>query len=552
MIAQRTRRYFYLLGVMSGLAGLQTPAAAQSAPAAAASDLAARCEALNLIDLEQVGDAPARIVQTSLVIGKKANPREQLFFKKRGHSQGMPTPMYETFPDHCLVEGYVTPHVRFNMVLPPPPKWNNRFMLAACDAWCGKLHPEIVVPGLNRGYATLTNDGGHYSRAPFDGIWAHQNIPARIDFGHRANHVTAQVGKAIAAAYYGSKPKYSYIAGFSKGGNAGLFAAQKYPEDFDGIFSKAPVPYYQWKNAAHFQWLALAVYPDGKNPVMYSEKLPLIEKAVLDACDKIDGLEDGIIDDPRKCKFDPAVLTCKAGQAEDQCLTPLQVEGLRKVYAKPHGADGKPYYDFPTDYGSESDWARSIYPERGSTELTFSLTGAMTGLRYMVFENNPGPSYDWMKFDFVKERSNLAAMSRILDPDSVDLKAFKARGGKLIIVHGWGDAMVSASMSIDWFERMQAFMGGRKATADFAQLYVVPSMHHGSGGRGPYVFETQNLLEKWVEEGVAPDHIMLEDEPGVTPFRARPNYPYPAIAKYKGKGDPNLASSFKRVDPERR
>lgn len=531
-----------ILGVC-GLVVAQVPALA-----AGADDLAARCEALNLLNLEMAGDAPGRIVTTSLVRGAKATERERVFFKKRGHSQGMPTPMLEVFPDHCLVEGYVTPHVRFNMVLPPPGKWNERFMLAACDAWCGKVHSEIVVPGLNRGYATLTNDGGHYSRAPFDGIWAHQNIPARIDFAHRANHVTAQVGKAIAAAYYGRAPRYSYITGFSKGGNAGLFAAQKYPEDFDGIFAKAPVPYYQWKNAAHFPWLALAVYPDGTNPVMYSEKLPLVERAVTAACDRIDGLTDGVIDDPRKCRFDPGVLLCRPNQPEQECLTSLQVEALRKVYAKPSNAAGQTYYDFPTDYGSESDWERSMYPVRGSTELTFSLTGAMTGLRYMVFENNPGPTYDWKTFDYLEARPRLEAMSKILDPDSLDLKAFKARGGKLIIVHGWSDAMVSAAMTIDWFEKMRSFMGGTKATAEFAQLYVVPGMHHGSGGRGPYVFDTQTALEKWVEQGIAPASILLEDEPGVTPFRTRPSYPYPAITRYKGKGDPNAASSFERVD----
>lgn len=512
------------------------------------SELAQRCEALNLLNLERVGDAPGRIVTTKLEVNKPASPLEQVMFNKRGHSQGMPTLASKTFPDHCLVEGYVTPHVKFNLVLPPPERWNNRFMLAACDAWCGKVHSEIVVPGLSRGYATLTNDGGHYSRAPFDGIWAHQNLQARIDFAHRANHVTAQVGKAIVAAYYGGKPKYSYITGFSKGGNAGLFAAQRYPEDFDGVFSKAPVPYYQWKNAAHFSWLGLAVYPDGKNPVIYSDKLPLIEAAVLNECDQIDGLKDGIVDDPRKCKFDPAVLACKAGQDEAQCLTPPQLEAVTKIYAKPYNKSGQTYYDFPTDLTSESDWARSIVPERGSADLTFSLTGAMTGLRYMVFEDNPGPTYDWMKFDYLAEKPKLAAMSKILDPDSPDLKAFKARGGKIMIVHGWSDAMVSASMTIDWFEKMRAYMGGADATAGFAQLYVAPTLYHGSGGRGPYVFDTQTALEKWVEEGIVPEQIVLEDEPGREPFRTRPLYPYPAISKYQGKGDPNLASSYKRVD----
>jgi len=552
MVLPRVLATLLMLGcsTSNGLAAAQSdaPASASSRPVAAG-DLAARCEALNLLGLETVGDAPGRIVATSLVIDKKATPAERIMFKKRGHSQGMPTPMLEAFPEHCLVEGYVTPHVRFNMVLPPPEKWNHRFMLAACDAWCGKLHPEIVVPGLYRGYATLTNDGGHYSRAPFDGIWAYHNIPARIDFAHRANHVTAQVGKAIAAAYYGSAPGYSYIVGFSKGGNAGLFAAQRYPEDFDGIFSKAPVPYYQWKNAAHFPWLARAVYPHSDDkPVMYSDKLPLVQKAVRAACDHLDGLTDGIIDDPRQCRFDPDVLLCRPGQPQDQCLTAEQVESVRRVYARPVDGSGKVYYDYPTDYGSEIDWARSIYPQPNSSELPFSLTGAITGLRYMVFEDDPGPTYDWRNFDYVKEAPRLRTMAAILDPDRLDLRTFKARGGKIIILHGWADAMVSASMTIDWFENMQTFMGGRQATAEFAQLYVVPGVQHGSGGSGPYVFDTQSALEKWVEQGIAPDSVLLEDEPGVQPFRTRPAFPYPAKARYKGRGDPNAASSFRRVE----
>lgn len=517
-------------------------------PKAPLEGLAAKCDALNLLNLEAVGDAPARIVQTRYVVDQAATPLERTMFEKRGHSQGMPTPAMEKFPVHCLVEGYVTPSVKFNLVLPPHEAWNGRFMLAACDAWCGKVHAEIVVPGLARGYATLTNDGGHYSRAPFDGIWAHRNVPARIDFAHRANHVSAQVAKTIIEAYYGSRPKYSYIAGFSKGGNAGLFAAQKYPGDFDGVFSKAPVTYYQWKNAAHFPWIALAVHPDGKTPVLYADKIPLIHEAVLAACDGLDGLQDGVVGDPRRCSFDPRSLQCKAGQAEEHCLTAPQVEAVRKIYAKPTRADGTVYYDFPTDYGSELDWGRPILPIRGSDELAFSLTGAETGLRYMVFENNPGPGYDWTKFDYVAEKENIQSMADILDPDSPDLRAFRDRGGKMIIVHGWADAMVSAGMTIDWFGKMQAYMGGPEKTAQFAKLYVIPGMYHGSGGTGPFVYDTQTLLEKWVEEGIAPDQLMLSDEPGAKSARTRPAYPWPSTVRYKGEGDPAAASSFERVE----
>jgi len=537
---------FPMLALLLASATAFSPVSA--AAQAPVSDIAARCEALNELDLETVGDAPGRIVQTSVVKGKAATPVEKIMFVKRGHSQGNPIPTLDAYPDHCRVEGYVTPNVKFTMVLPAPDVWNNRFMLAACDAWCGKVHDEIVVPGLYQGYATITNDGGHYSRAPFDGIWAHRNVPARIDFAHRANHVSAQVGKAIAAAYYGKPVKYSYIAGFSKGGNAGLFAAQKYPKDFDGVFVKAPVVNYNPKNAAHFPWIALAVHPDGKTPLLYSDKIPLIDGAVRAACDEIDGLKDGVIDDPRKCRFDPGVLLCRDGQSEakNECLNAAQVEAVRKIYAKPVTASGQVYFDYPTDLSSESDWARSILQVRGSSEIPFALTGGATGLKYMVIKNNPGPGYDWTKFDYVAHKKEIAEMSEILDPDRLDLKEFKARGGKIMIVHGWSDAMISANMTIDWFEKMEKFMGGQKATAEFAQLYVVPGMFHGSGGPGPYVFDTQSLLVKWVEEGIVPDHITLSDEPGKG-NRVRPAFPYPSYAKYKGAGDPSMASSFERV-----
>jgi hypothetical protein len=520
-------------------------------PAIPSSEFGKRCDALNHLNLERAAETPGKIVATMVVEGKKSTPPERIMFMKRGHSQGNPTPQLETLPTHCRVEGYVTPAVKFMILLPETDKWNRRFMLAACDAWCGKVGDDIVVPGLADGYATITNDGGHYSRAPFDGIWAHRNQQARIDFAYRANHVSAQVGKEIVRAFYGEPAKYSYIAGFSKGGNAGLFSAQKYPEDFDGIFVKAPVVNYNPKNAAHFPWVALAVHPDGKTPLLYSDKIPLLHKGIMDACDATDGLTDGVIDDPRKCKYDPVVLLCKAGQSEEknECLNQAQVDAVRKLYAKPRDKNGKVYFDYPVDYSSEHDWARSILPVRGGTEVgaPFALNGAATGLRYMAVKDNPGPGYDWTKFDYVKERARIAEMSRTLDPDATDLSAFKKRGGKMIIVHGWGDAMISAQMTIDWYKRVEKTMGGAAPVREFMQLYTVPSMDHGSGGSGPYVFDAQSALIKWVEEGVAPTQLMLEDGPNDAKKRTRPAFPYPAYAKYKGSGNPDAAESFERA-----
>lgn len=516
-------------------------------------DLEARCAALNLVDLEAVGDAPARIVATSHEVALQANARETLFFKKRGNSQGNPTPKMATFPTHCAVEGYITPHVQFSMRLPPPDQWNGRFMLAACDAWCGKVHTDITVPGLNDGYATITNNGGHYSRAPFDGIWGHKDVTARINFAYLANHTSAQVGKAIAAAYYGKAPRYSYITGFSKGGNAGLMAAQRYPDDFDGIFVKAPVVDYNVKNAVHLPWIAKAVYPENDHtPVLYSDKVPLLVAAVTRACDTIDGLQDGIIDDPRQCNFDAGTLLCKAGQSEaaNECLSAAQVDAVRKMHARPYGSDGKPVYKYQVHFSSESDWARSFLPVRGSDEIPFVMTAAPSGLRYLVMDENPGPGYDWRSFSYPRDSGKLAKMNEIMDPASVDLTAFHKRGGKLIIVHGWADALVSAQATIDWFERMQEHMGGRQATADFAQLYVVPGIYHGEGGPAPYVFDAQAALVNWVERGVRPDHLLLSDEADRVPVvRTRPAFPYPDSTRYKGAGNPDSADSFERVSP---
>lgn len=514
-------------------------------------DLSARCEALNNVDLQQVADTPGNVVATMVVRDRMATPQEKIMFVKRGHVQGNPTPALERFPVHCRVEGYVTPSVKFAFLLPPPGKWNERFMLAACDAWCGRVGDDIMVPGLNAGFATITNDGGHYGRAPFDGIWAHQNVQARIDFAHRANHVSAQVGKALLKAFYGKQQRFSYINGFSKGGNAGLMAAQRYPEDFDGVIVKAPVVKYNATNAARFPWVAKAVHPDGKNAILYSDKLPLLHAAVTKACDMIDGLKDGIIDDPRKCHFDPAPLLCKAGQSEDrnECLNQPQVDAVRKFYVRPHTASGEVYFNYATDPGSEHDWARGLLPVKGSKEpgVPFALNGAITGIRYLVLKDNPGANYDWMSFDFVKEKDKIDEMARIFDPDAVDLSAFKARGGKMIIVHGWGDALITANMTIDWFDRVLAHMG-KSAVDEFAQLYLIPGADHGSGGTGPYVYDAQSALQAWVEQGVAPKAMVLSDGPSEKTARTRPVFPYPAVARYKGKGDPNVASSFVRIE----
>lgn len=509
-----------------------------------------RCEALALMNFESAADNPAKIVQTTYHEALPATPREVRFFNKRGISQGNPTPKgMETFPAHCHVEGYITPHIEFSLRLPPPDKWNDDFMLGACDAWCGKVHTDITVPGLYDGFASITNNGGHYSKAPFDGVWGYHNDDARKTFAYLANHLSAQAGKTIAASFYGSDVQHSYIAGFSKGGNAGLMSAQRYPEDFDGIIVKAPVIPYNEKNAVHLAWMAKAVYPKNDfEPVIFSDKAPLIDAAVLEACDGLDGVVNKIIDDPSKCEFDPAELQCEEGQSDilNTCLNPDQVAAVRMLYSQPTDNEGNVIFNDYIAKGTESDWARTMLPVRGADELPFVLTAGQSGIRYMVMDEAPGPSYDWREFYYPRDKEKLAGTSEMMNPDDVDLTAFKARGGKMIIVHGWADVLISPVSTIEWFDEMTEAMGGQDDVDDFAQLYLVPGMHHGSGGHGPHLFDAITPLKKWVEEGIAPEQMLMTDEPDATPYRERIFYPYPDVSVYKGEGDPNLASSFKR------
>lgn len=540
-----------ITALIAALIVICLPASAQITPSEI-EDPARRCQALTLMSYGQAADMPANIVSSTYYKNEPATAREKRFFHKRGISQGNPTPAgMEEFPEHCRVEGYITNHIKFSLMLPAPDAWNDKFMLGACDAWCGKVHTDITVPGLYDGYATITNDGGHYSRAPFDGIWSYKDEKAKVNFAYLANHLSAQLGKAISKDYYGSDVTYAYIAGFSKGGNAGLMTAQRYPEDFDGVFVKAPVVPYNEKNAVHLTWILKAVYPHNDyEPVLYSDKAPLVDDAVLAACDGLDGVVNSIIDDPRLCKFDPIELLCKEGESEllNECLNMEQVTAVRKIYSPPMDKDGNILMNDRVAYGTESDWARTFLPVRGADEPTFIHTAGPSGIRYMVMDDAPGPDYDWREFYYPRDKSKMIKTSAMMNPDSPDLKEFKARGGKMIIVHGWADALIGPYSTVEWFDKMKAYMGAEE-TSEFAQLYLVPGMHHGSGGHGPHVFDALSPLEKWVEEGIAPTELLMTDEPDAKVYRERIFYPYPATSVYKGEGDPNLASSFKRADP---
>lgn len=538
-----------MIFVMAAMLLLSATDAKASPPPPAIDD----CSSLRIMDFSRLGNglAPTKVMFGAMVRGKKVSEKDASQFMKRSRAMGAPIGKIDVLPDHCLVTGYVNPHIKFELRLPNPDVWNGKFLLGACDGFCGKVSSDQAISGVVRKYATMTTDGGHLGEHPFDGIWAMDNTQARIDFGYRANHVLLMAAKAIVKAYYGELPKYSYLTGCSKGGQAGLMAAQRFPDDFDGILSRGPTLDYTKVNILRCGATAKAVTnPDG-TPILEASRTPLILRSVMDYCDEKDGLKDRLISDPRKCDFDPAMIQCKAGDPSTNCLSAEEVAALRKLYAPVKDKHGNIIYEAGVALGSEQAWPKWALPMPGG-EKTYTYKAASEYLKYFAFRKSPGPDYDWRSFDWADESHTLVDMAPTFDAVSPDIRNFKRSGGKMIIVHGWADAAIPAEMTVKWYDEMTQFMGGRKAAEEVARLFLLPGVQHcNSSGVGPSTYDALTALEEWVEHGKAPNMMRTLHEIDGEIVRTRPAYPYPLEAKYKGRGSIDDAKNFKPFDPTR-
>ncbi|MBL8643911.1 MAG: tannase/feruloyl esterase family alpha/beta hydrolase [Rhodospirillaceae bacterium] len=529
-------------------------AAICNAGAAESSAAEKACAGLMEKSFETAADRPVSITAATYVTKADQSLAWQFMFFKRSVVQGLPIMNgdkanldLQELPPHCRVEGYVAPAVKFLVLLPEAAKWNGDIIHNSCDAFCGLIDEDAVVPGLMRGYAAITTDGGHVNRPWFDGMWGYNNRDAEIDFAYMASHLAAQSVKAISAAYYGKAHSQAYTVGFSKGGHSGIKSALLYPEDFDGVVSRAPVVRYQAINAARIPYLVKSNTRKDGTYILGAKDVPLIHKAAIESCDSVDGLEDGLIEDPRKCNFDPGVLLCKAGAAEGSCLSAEQVETLRKIYAVPTNDSGVQSFPHAVDVGSELDWPGFVVaPHPGETYQGEMLS--RTWLRYLAFDKDPGPTFDWRSFDPVKDAAKLEPLRPMYDADETDFQKFREAGGKMIVVHGWGDGAVSAQMTIDWYEKVKKDLG--KSADDFLRFYTVPGSKHGFNNNVPAINESLEAVKAWVKSGKAPDALLFKqaDEKGNI-IRTRPVYPYPAVARYTGKGDVNDAKNFKKHMP---
>lgn len=547
--SRNQRAFIFSSFIAVGLSILSVQSFAQTTPdIKKLSPQAQACHAMENIDFEAIADNPVQIRKIKHVTDAKEALAFNFMFEKRSVVQGLPMVKRDVLPAHCRIEGYVAPAVKFLLLLPDADDWNGNVIYNACEAFCGAVNEDSPIPALVRGYAAITTDGGHINKRPFDGVWGHNNVEGEKDFSYRASHVAAQTIKGIAAHYYGKAHKYAYITGFSKGGHAGIKSALTYPEDYNGVLSRAPVVRYQEINSLAIPYLYKANTRADGTHILLAKHVPLIHKAAIDTCDMVDGANDGIIADPRECNYDPSVLLCKPDQASDTCLTDEQVGVLRKFYAAPADKNGKVFYPYPLEVGSELDW-RGFHLPQTETSAPYDASIGRTYLRYMAFKKDPGAKYDWLSFNPTKEKRKLNALKPMIDAYSGKLKKFHKAGGKMIVLHGWGDGAVGPRMSIDWHEKVRKEM--RDETDNVARLFVIPgNKHGGSESDGPNVNDSFDALVNWVENGVAPEQLLFRDTmKSEDAKRTRVVFPYPAYAQYNGTGDLDKASSFEKRTP---
>lgn len=451
--------------------------------------------------------------------------------------------------EYCAVKGLIQPQIQFEMRLPTR-TWNGRYYQAGCGGFCGHVSIERCNGALARNFAVAAHNMGHVGAGFGDGLWA--SAPAlRLDFGRRSTHVMAVAGKTIVERYYGKQANYSYLLGCSTGGREGLLAALHWPEDFDGIVAGDPA-FPARQGGIINNWIAQHLNTDKGKPIIDKNKLAFLSSQVLRKCDAIDGLKDGIIDDPRNCDFDiESVKLCPNGKDEADCLTSEQVGAAKKLYDGPrHSRTGERLYPGWVVFGSEKSWSpglNAMYTEQY--------------LRYLAFAENPPLSYNIRDFNFDTDIAALEQSALILDPvaphTDPELSRFHNSGGKLIVYHGWADGTVSPLTSVDFYSEVTRKEGGIDSVKDWYRLFMVPGMFHCRGGGVPDTVDWLTAIVDWVENGQPPDRLVAsqyENNDYMTGkhsglLRTRPLYPYPNVSRYTGEGDISDAANWQVTEP---
>ena len=500
--------------------------------------MAATCESLTTLNLPDTTITSAQTVAAGAFIPPGAN---------------VPPPSVKNLPAFCRVAATLKPakdsDIKMEVWLPLT-GWNGKYRGLGNGGFAGAIYYPGLAVAVSAGYASASTDTGH-SGSPVDARWALGHPDKIVDFGWRAIHEMTVKAKSIIQAFYGDAPKKSYFSACSNGGRQGLMEAQRFPEDYDGIIAGAPANYWT-KVFATFIWDVQAMQAE---PGSYigANKIPAIARAVVAACDAVDGVKDGVINDPRACHFH-LVLLCKEGDAET-CLTAPQEAALKKIYDGPVDAAGKQIFPgfLPGGEEGEGGWVTWIDRGPGKDLQSLFAHGFYTN---MISSKEPVD----LKSINVEAAVKLAdeQQGQTFNAVDPDLKAFARRGGKLIVYHGWSDAALPPQGSINYYNSVEEAMGPGKP-ALFMRLFMVPGMQHCGGGPGANSFgqftpagdadhDVSLALERWVEKGIAPDKLIatkfVDDKTEKGVAMTRPLCPYPQAATYKGAGDINDAANF--------
>jgi feruloyl esterase len=455
-------------------------------------------------------------------------------------SPGAPLPPTKV-PAFCRVSATLTPSsdsdIQIELWLPTA--WNGKYLANGVGGWGGAIPYPGLMSALQRGYATSGTDTGH--RGNMGAADFALDHPEKVkDFAWRAIHEMTVQSKSIIKDYYGKPDRLAYFSGCSAGGKQGLMEVQKFPADFDGVVAGAPAADWIGLNSSSL-YDSLLNIPKGQHPIIGPAQGQLIHQAVIAQCDKLDGLADGEVADPRVCGFKASSLVCRAGQAPETCLTPEQAAVADKFYqAVRDPKDGSLVFPgmLPS---SELGWGMVPVPMPPAVgEYQFVVRG--------------DAHWDPYTFDLSRDVAE-ARRTDIISALNPDLSAFAARHGKLIQYHGLSDPIIPTEASINYYESVVAQQHGLNKTDAFYRLFLVPGMGHCMGA---YDADWVDALDQWVEHGKAPRQVLGHRLPPMTgpppmgpPPMAAPEYTgtrpicaYPAIAKYNGTGPPDAADSF--------
>ncbi len=448
-------------------------------------------------------------------------------------------------PAHCRVTGVLSPEIAFEVSLAA--KWNGRFYMIGNGGHAGENLDDAGRvaqrnEALRLGFAFAQTNTGHDSRKEPGGTFVLNNPQKAIDYAYRAVHLTAVTTKDITKDYYGKSISKSYWNSCSNGGRQGLMEAQRFPEDFDGIVANAP-----WADQTGFTIGAMWNQKALSEAPGTAAKIPLVAAAVMAKCDAVDGLKDNLIDDPRKCTFDPKkdVKTCASGQDDADCLTTAQAEAVAKVYSGPVSNGKVIFPGYMLGSEAANQWNGMIAPANATAKpADFNL--AENTMRYLVF-TPPMPEWDYKTFDFDKDIHLLDAWSKQADAKDPDLSKFKKHGGKLLMTYGWADQILQPMQGVNYYEAAVAKNG--KDTTDFFRLFMIPGMSHCSGGLGPSQHDPMTAMINWVEKAQAPTTMKASRVVNNQVVRTRPLCQYPNVARYKGSGSIDDAANFSCVAP---